>query len=83
MLKFALKYLSPFSHGAIWRSLKVGPFKFGAIYTEDFRFALWSELSESAMMEGFAIVCAEFGEGGNLHILTDGIKYFFLYCGPG
>ena len=42
-----------------------------------------SKLSECAMMEMFSIVCSEFGEGGYVEILSDGVEDCFLFGGPG
>ena len=39
--------------------------------------------AKGGKMELFTIVCAELGEGGNLHILTYGVKYFFFRGCPG
>ena len=83
MFEFAQKYLSPFPHGAIGWALKVWPFELGTIYTKDFWFSLLGELAESAMMEGFAIICAGFGESCDVEVLSDCVECFLFFCGPG
>ena len=79
MFEFAQKYLPPFPHGAIGWLLKVWPFELGTIYTEDFRFPLWSKLAESAMVEGFPIVGSEFGEGCDVEVLSDGVESLLFF----
>ena len=79
MFEFAQKYLSPFPHGSIGWSLKVGPFELGTIYTKDFRFSLWGLLAESAMMEGFPIIGAQFGEGCDVEVLSHGVESLLFF----
>ena len=75
--------LFPFPERSCRRTWKVRPIEGGKENVTYSKVAGGGKGPKSCEMELFAIVGAELGEGGNLHILTYGVKYFYFRCCPG